>query len=780
MKTNSSFTASHAFPLLALGFAFMSAPARAAELDYTDSHAFGEVPYFGDALGLSGDAILVGAPRKVGGGSIYWFDNLDTATGIITQDTKLHASDRASGDDFGFSASLLGDLGLVGAVFDYVNGTSSGSAHVFRNISSANGATPVLQSVRLLASDPANYANFGRSVSLSGTSGLVGAMGGGTSFSGAAYLFRNLHTVTGTGTPASVTQNLKLWASDKAANDYFGVSVSLSTNGNLGLVGALNRDDKGTDSGAAYVFRNLNSATGTGSPATVTQNLKLWASDGAANNRFGKSVSLSGTLGLVGAAGNQVSKGAAYLFRNLDTVTGTGGTPTAAQDLKLVASDGAAYDYFGYSVSASDSTAIIGAYGHDVAAANDNLGAAYVFFNLDSAVGSGPTPTVTESLKITASDAFDDEFGMTVSIDGDLFAIGRLEAALGRRGSVFIGSVSSLSTLNSGNISKVIDGLSFVSRNDWIIGETTSNNTVTLSSGDAGDVTAPGKFVYIGKLPGSDGNRLIIDGDLTANGVYVGAAGNTGNVLEVNGTLATTEGIFIAAGASFVGNLTLTSGSTIGSGATVDGNLTLEAGAQIVFDPTKTLTVTGTVILDVSFGVDDILGLDSSVELGTYKLIDVTDTDFSLQVSENWGAENAYDLGGGKFAYFQQGSLEMVVTGPPAPEIAVNGKGLDIASGDTTPAAPDNTDFGTASSEGGAIIHTFEISNSGSGNLALTAPAPGHVTINGPGASAFSVTTQPSSSIVPPGGHTEFHHHLRPTGNRHLDGDGGHREQRCG
>ena len=44
----------------------------------------------------------------------------------------------------------------------------------------------------------------------------------------------------------------KLTASDGAGIDYFGVSVSIS--GDYAIVGAHYDDDKGTDSGSAYIF----------------------------------------------------------------------------------------------------------------------------------------------------------------------------------------------------------------------------------------------------------------------------------------------------------------------------------------------------------------------------------------------------------------------------------------------------------------------------------------------------------------------------------------------
>ena len=56
----------------------------------------------------------------------------------------------------------------------------------------------------------------------------------------------------------------------------------MSHSGSVGLVGAILDDDNGGNSGSAYLFRNLDTATG-----TVNQNVKLLASDGAAEDFFG-------------------------------------------------------------------------------------------------------------------------------------------------------------------------------------------------------------------------------------------------------------------------------------------------------------------------------------------------------------------------------------------------------------------------------------------------------------------------------------------------------------
>ena len=83
-----------------------------------------------------------------------------------------------------------------------------------------------------------------------------------------------------------------------------------------------------------------------------------------------------------------------------------------------------------------------------------------------------------------------------------------------------------------------------------------------------------------------------------------------------------------------------------------------------------TLTVTGSVTLDSTFGVDDLVGLSAATTLGTYTLIDGTlaNTDF-----ENFGAGSAYDLGSGVSAYFQEGSLQLVVVPEPGAFALIGG-----------------------------------------------------------------------------------------------------------
>jgi hypothetical protein len=207
----------------------------------------------------------------------------------------------------------------------------------------------------------------------------VGAVG--SNHTGAAYVF--------TRSGSTWTQQAKLTASDAAASDSFGFSVAIA--GSTAAVGAVGSNH----TGAAYVF--------TRSGSTWTQQAKLTASGGIAGDEFGYSVALSGSTAVVGAINNNAGTGAAYVF------TRSGSTWT--QQAKLTASDGAASDFFGYSVAIVTTTAVVGA--------PDNLGtgAAYIF------TGSGSTWTQQAKLTVSGSPA-NDFFGQSVSLSGTTAVVG--------------------------------------------------------------------------------------------------------------------------------------------------------------------------------------------------------------------------------------------------------------------------------------------------------------------------------------------------------------------
>ncbi len=250
------------------------------------------------------------------------------------------------------------------------------------------------ENAALPASDGAANDYFGYSVSISGIDAIIGAYGNDDngSESGSAYIFcRN---------DIGWIEQTKLTASDGEAEDWFGSSVSIS--GNYAIVGAHGVDDNGSKSGSAYIY--YRSDTG------WTEQAKLTASDGAYEDHFGGSVSISGDYAIIGAVDdddNGYESGSAYIFYR----SGSSWTEQA----KLTASDAQVSDWFGGSVSISGDYAIVGAPGVDDN--GNNSGSAYIFHRSGS--------SWVQQTKLTASDAAEgDYFGYSVSISGDYAIIG--------------------------------------------------------------------------------------------------------------------------------------------------------------------------------------------------------------------------------------------------------------------------------------------------------------------------------------------------------------------
>ena len=279
---------------------------------------------------------------------------------------------------------------------------------------------PFIQSGKLTASDGAANDQFGISVSVSGDVLVVGAYSddiGGNNNQGSAYVFEKPSTGW-----ADMTQTAKLTASDGAAGDQFGSSVSVC--GDVVVVGAeQNNIGTNNDQGSAYVF--VKPATGW---TDMTQTAKLTASDGAAGDNFGRLVSVNGDVVGVGAPkddiGASVDQGSAYVFVKPGT-----GWADMTQTAKLTASDGAADDRFGRGVSVHGDVVVAGAFNADIGA-NGNQGAAYVYVK----PGTG-WADMTQTAKLTASDgAFNDNFGRCVSVSGDTIGVGASAANIGANG----------------------------------------------------------------------------------------------------------------------------------------------------------------------------------------------------------------------------------------------------------------------------------------------------------------------------------------------------------
>ena len=316
--------------------------------------------------------------------------------GSVIEQAKLLGSDSEANDFFGYSVALSEDTAVIGAFkVDDEKGKDVGAAYVFIR---ANNTW--VQQAKLLATDGEAEDTFGGKVAISGDIAVVGVIRDDDKVigkdSGSAYIFERKE--------GRWSQQAKLTALDASAGDSFGWGIGIS--GDTVVLGAPYDDDKGKNSGSAYVFTRAGN--------TWSQQAKITAADGSDGDVFGISTAISGDTLLVGADLNEekgFNAGAAYVF------TRSGGVWT--QQAKLTASDGGQGDIFGVRVALEDNTALISARRDDDEIMGVNSGSAYVFTRTGT--------TWSQQAKLTAPDgAAEDRFGRSVALSGDKALIGAM------------------------------------------------------------------------------------------------------------------------------------------------------------------------------------------------------------------------------------------------------------------------------------------------------------------------------------------------------------------
>lgn len=352
---------------------------------------------FGRAVAISGDTVVIGAyaddtTSGSDAGSAYVFVRSGASWNL---QAKLTANDGAAADHFGWSASINGDTALIGAPHDDLTpGTNVGSAYLF-----VRSGTDWSLPTRLTAPDGTVNDEFGWAVSVHGESAIVGAYRDDTpagADAGSAHAF----TLSG----GSWLWQAHLMSFDAAASDNFGYSVSLEKN--TAIVGAyLDDTPGGADAGSAYAFVR--------SGSVWTQEAKIVDPNGAANDQFGLAVSLSGDRVLVAAALDDTTtggadSGSALIFFRAGSIW--------SFEAQLIPGDIQPGDLFGYSVSLSGSTALIGVVDGDNAP-ESLTGSAYVFAH------DGSTWNQQAKLVVNGG-AYNDQFGVRLALSGDTAVIG--------------------------------------------------------------------------------------------------------------------------------------------------------------------------------------------------------------------------------------------------------------------------------------------------------------------------------------------------------------------
>jgi autotransporter-associated beta strand protein len=305
--------------------------------------------------------------------------------------------------------------------------------------------------------------------------------------------------------------------------------------------------------------------------------------------------------------------------------------------------------------------------------------AASVFLNGTVAVSGAAANVVLSSGNISAgfSSAFTGAADQTLTITGanQVNIASNFQQFSGMNGTVAVASGATLrfsgSSLNNGggNTTFALTG-NLVTRNNGSLALGALSGNGNISMGGAGpngaqlQLTIGAKGLaatYAGAISDADAlNGKIVNVTKTGAGTqtFSGISTYTGATLVSAGTLLITGELSDSA--------VTVDGGTFGGTGTIASSLDIVSGSLQVADLANSLSVGGTVTLYSGFGVDDLAGLVwGDVTNDTYTLIDGTLADgIFAQLNHNSFA-TAYDIGGGRKAYFQEGSLQLVVIPEP-------------------------------------------------------------------------------------------------------------------
>ena len=373
--------------------------------------------YFGWSVSLSSDGSIVAIGTFENNGNTgevrVYQNNLGTWTQIGADIDK-----EAADIKFGYSVSLSsnGSIVAIGVTEDDGNGIDVGYVRVYQNNSGIwtqigadiDGGT---------IDEEIAYGFTGKSLSLSSDGSIVaiGATGDEENGINAGHVrvYQN-----NSGTWSQIGADID----GEAAGDHFGNSVSLSSDGSIVAIGAIENDGNSSNAGHVRIYQN-----NFGTWSQIGQDIDGEAADDWSG--YSVSLSLDGSIVAIGAPGNleifDPTPGQVRVYQNI-----SGTWTQIGQDI-----DGeAAYDYSGSSVSLSSDGAIvtIGAPGND--ANGINAGQVRVYQNIFG--------TWTQiGADIVGENALSD-FGLSVclSSDGSIIAIGAPLASV--NGNSFVGNVS--------------------------------------------------------------------------------------------------------------------------------------------------------------------------------------------------------------------------------------------------------------------------------------------------------------------------------------------------
>lgn len=501
---------------------------------------------------------------------------------------------------------------------------------------------------------------------------------------------------------------------------------------------------------------------------TITEVVKLTASDAFSTAFFGHDVAISGETLAVGAYREktfETAAGAVYIFEQNE-----GGPNQWGEVKKIVSEDLEAGDWFGHSIAFDGDTLVVGAPLSDDAGGQS--GSAYVFQR--DMGGAGQWGQVA---KLTASNALmSDEFGYAVTISGDTIAVGahRNDVAGLTAGSVYIFERNAGGTDQWGE-TKIIIADSTVSEDQFGFDVALSNDTLIVGAPfhDEFAEQAGKAYVFERNQGGSEawgevaqlvateiessgrfGDAVAIDGDTVVVGSFAsdpnGSASGSAYVFDRNNGGANAWGavqLLVASdgdGGDWFGDQVAVYGDRVVIGAHQDDDFGQRSGSAYVYER--------------DFGGTDAWG--EVIKLTASDAAEFDRFGFSVAVNANFilvGAEESSDDGA------DSGSAYVFrITPAPAPEIAVTGNSIEIENGDVTPQSSDGTDFGGGLIGSETVTRTFVIENSGNLDLNLTG-TPDSITLSGTHADDFAVVEHPNA-VIAGGGSSTVTIAFSPTG----------------
>ena len=231
-------------------------------------------------------------------------------------------------------------------------------------------------------------------------------------------------------------------ASDRDANDRFGESVAIS--GDYIIIGVHREDEdengNNTLQDPGSVYIFKKDEGGTDNWGQIK---KIVASNRAAYDFFGKSVAISGDYAIIGGSNVDTDANGGNLITNAGAAyilkKDLGGTDNWGELTKISASVRDADAWFGHSVSMSGDYVIVGAFGEEDGSFFSNAGAAYIFKK-----DEGGADNWGELTKIVSSDrAAHDWFGTGVAISDDYAVVGAYQEDEDETGTNYLNSAGS-------------------------------------------------------------------------------------------------------------------------------------------------------------------------------------------------------------------------------------------------------------------------------------------------------------------------------------------------